>query len=514
MKQIFRTTLGLLLAVWRMNAVEPSTIHVFHHENVLGTSLELKLAATSEPAAAKAEAAALAEIDRLSNILSGYSPASEFSHWRETRHSPVRVSAELFEVLNLFDEWRGRSGGALDASAETVTKLWKRCAAQQHVPSDAEIAAAVASVKGAHWQLDAATRSATHLDDTPLMLNSFTKSYIASHACDAAMRVAGISAAVVNIGGDLVVRGDLSEAVNIADPQSDAENSEPISRLRIRDRTVATSGSYRRGVEIAGRHYSHIVDPRTGWPVDHVLSATVIAPSAADAGALATTLCVLAPAESLRLVAAVADAECLLITRDGRRIASKGWSQWEAPRVQLAAVGDVRGLLNASSVVETATGPAWNSSFELTINVELARIEGQRTKRPYVAVWIEDKDKLSVRTLALWFAKPKWLPDLKSWSHADKSRALADGTQITSSVSSATRSPGKYTLKWDGKDDKGQLVQPGKYTVFIEAAREHGTHQVMRQEMEFTGAPQKIELKGNLEISAASLDYHRKADMR
>jgi thiamine biosynthesis lipoprotein ApbE len=511
MKRFACPAIAALLTAWSLSAAEPYALHVFHHENVLGTSLELKVSAQTEAQAGAAEAAALAEIDRLAKTLSSYDAASEFSRWRKTAQSPVRVTVELFEVLNLFDEWRGRSAGALDASAEVVCKLWKHGAAQHRVPSDEEIAAAVASVKRAHWTLDAAAQTATHLDDAPLILNSFTKSYIASRACDAAMRVTGVGAAVVNIGGDLVVRGDLTEAVDIADPRSDAENGAPASRLRIRDRAVATSGGYRRGVEIAGRKYSHIVDPRNGRPVDHILSATVVAPDATDAGALATTLCVLTPVESLRLVATIAGAECLLITRDGQRVASKGWSQWETPRVQLAAVGEVRGLLAAAPAAGADSGQ-WNSSFELMVNLELAYIESQRAKRPYVAVWIEDEKQFSVRTLALWFAKPKWLPDLRSWTHSDRLRAQATGTNITHSVSSATRSPGMYTLKWDGKDDKGQFVKPGKYTVFIEAAREHGTHQVMRQEMEFTGTPQKIELKGNVEISSATLDYRRRVE--
>lgn len=511
MKRIALAAFTLLL-IARTHAAETRTTRVFHHENVLGTSLELKLAASSEMVARRAEAAALAEMDRLSKILSSYDATSEFSRWQKTSQSSVRVSPELFEVLAGFDQWRERSEGALDASAEVVCKLWKRGAEEPRVPSEDQIAAAVASVKHAHWKLDASTQSATHLDDTPLILNSFTKSYIVSRACDAALRVVGISAAVVNVGGDLVVRGDWNEEVEIANPQSDAENSEPISRLRIRDRVVATSGGYRRGVEIAGRHYSHIVDPRSGRPTDHILSATVIAPRAMDAGALATTLCVLTPAESLRLVATVAGAECLLVMRDGQHVTSKGWSKWEVPRVQFAALGDLRGLVAAQPVADASGGAAWNSSFELLVNFELARIESQRAKRPYVAVWIEDKDKLPVRTLALWFAKPKWLPDLRSWMHSDRLRAQADGTDITRSVSSATRSPGKYTLKWDGKDNKGQLVKAGQYTVFIEAAREHGTHQVMRQEIDFNGTPQKFELKANIEIAAASLDYHRKAD--
>jgi len=224
----------------------------------------------------------------------------------------------------------------------------------------------------------------------------------------------------------------------------------------------------------------------------------------------------LTPAESLRLAATVPGAECLLITKDGRRLTSKGWSQLEAPRVQVAALGELTGLLAAAPGANPAANPPagakWDASFELVVSLELAHIEGQRAKRPYVAVWIEDQDKFPVRTLALWFAKPKWLPDLKSWSHSEKLRALTEGNDLASSVSSATRSSGKYTLKWDGKDDKGQPVKPGKYTVFVEAAREHGTHQVMKQEIDFNGQPQQFPLKANIEVTAASLDYRRKAD--
>jgi hypothetical protein len=204
------------------------------------------------------------------------------------------------------------------------------------------------------------------------------------------------------------------------------------------------------------------------------------------------------------------DVQCLLITKHGRRLNSKHWKELEAPTTQPAPAGSAGALF----VTEPGAsgGPVWNSAFELIVNLELSRIEGQRAKRPYLAAWIEDEDNFPVRTLALWFAKPKWLPDLKSWSHSDRFRALTDATDIARSVSSATRSPGRYSLKWDGRDDHGQLVRPGRYTVVIEAAREHGTHQVMRQEMDFSGTPQKIELKDNVEISSASLDYRRKTD--
>src|SRR4029077_4831425 len=114
-------------------------LYVFQHENVLGTSLELKIIADSPAQSEQAESAALAEIDRESHILSSWDPRSEFSRWFRTANEPVRVSPELFEILSLFDQWRERTHGALDASAETITLVWKNAAAQKRLPTDAEL---------------------------------------------------------------------------------------------------------------------------------------------------------------------------------------------------------------------------------------------------------------------------------------------------------------------------------------------------------------------------------------
>src|SRR5215470_17548216 len=303
---------------------------VSQFENVLGTSLELKFAAASGDEAARAEAAAFAEIERLDHILSGYERESEFNRWLSAPRRPTPVSPELFEAMSLFDQWRERTNGALDPAAQVVSELWRRAAAERRMPSADELQAAVSTVARPHYRLDAAARTATRLDDAPLILNSFVKIYIANRAADAAMRAARLDGLVINIGGDLVVRGALAEDVRIADPKADAENDEPLARVSIRNRAVATSGNYRRGVEINGRWYSHIVDPRTALPVDHVISATVVAPQAADAGALATAFCVLSPEESLRLSASLTEVECLLITKNGDRLESEGWRALEA----------------------------------------------------------------------------------------------------------------------------------------------------------------------------------------
>jgi FAD:protein FMN transferase len=482
-------------------------LYVFRYENVLGTSLEIKVAASSAAQSEKAESAVLAEIDRESHILSSWDPDSEFSNWFRTQGQPVQASPELFEVLSLFDKWRGLTHGALDASAETITRVWRRAAAEKRLPTQAELDAAVASVRRVHWQLDPENRTATHTSDAPLALNSFVKSYIAGRAAEAALSASGAQGLVVNIGGDLVVRGDWTEPVNVADPKSDAENGAPIAQLSIRDRAVATSGDYRRGVEIGGRHYSHIVDPRTGLPADKIISSTVIARNPADAGALATALSVLSPEESARLISSMPGVEYLLVKKNGDRIMSGGWSSLEAaPSSRVAALQPVATYKKIAA--RPASSP-WDSKYELTVTIELSLIEGYRVHRPYVAVWIEDEHHAPVRTVALWFGKYKFLNELRAWSRDESTLPVSEDTHVMNSVSSATRPPGKYTFKWDGKNDLGNLVNAGKYTVMIEAAREHGSYQLMHQEIDFNGSPGQFQLPSGVEIASATLDYHK-----
>jgi thiamine biosynthesis lipoprotein ApbE len=459
-----------------------SRLYVAQYENVLGTSMELKIMATSPEESEKAEAAVLQEISRLSGILSGYDAHSEFSRWMATNDKPVHISAALYDVLSLFDQWRDRTSGALDASAEAVTRCWKTAAAKGRVPTDEEIKAAVAEVRQPHWVLDPATHTATHLDNAPLMLNSFTKSYIIKHAADAALATAQVDAIVVNIGGDLLVSGKHREEIQVSDPRADAENDLPLDQIRVSNRAVATSGNYRRGEMIQGKWYSHIVDPRTGQPADGILSATVVAPSATDAGALATAFNVMRPEESVKLAAGMPGVDYLILTRDGRSIKSPGW-----------------GLLETGAA-QTQRNDGNEMLISLAINVQK---EGF-AKRPYVAVWVEDENHAPVRTISIWHGSDRYLPELKSWYLKYRDRYYADKS-FSASLTSATRSAGKYTLKWDGKDDHGNLVAAGKYIVKIEAAREHGTYQLMRQEIQWDGTAQKYTLAGNVEIADATL---------
>jgi FAD:protein FMN transferase len=480
----------------RISKPKPTNhLYISHFENVLGTSMELKISASSPEDATTAESAALQEITRMAEILSGYDPNSEFSRWLKTSGQPVKVSPELFEVLNLFDKWRILSHGALDASAEVITKLWKQAASKKKLPTQQELADAVKEVQQPHWILNLTDQTAIHLDHAPLMLNSFAKSYIIKRASDAAMLSAKLNAIVINIGGDLVVTGKLDETVQISNPKADAENESPVDQLLINNKAVATSGNYRRGELIDGHWYSHIVDPRSGEPADYIISATVIAPSATDAGALATAFNVMSPSESIQLASTIPGAEYLIITKSGERIVSKGWADLQTPLVIQTNNKESGGI----------------DDFELVINLEINLQTQGFVKRPYVAVWVEDENHAAIRTISVWHGSDRYMPELKSWFLKYRGRYNSDRS-FNNSITSATRPAGKYTLKWDGKDDEGNLVKPGKYFIKIEASREHGTYQLIRQEIECDQTPKIINLTGNIEIATASLDYRKKTN--
>ena len=144
----------------------------------------------------------------------------------------------------------------------------------------------------------------------------------------------------------------------------------------------------------------------------------------------------------------------------------------------------------------------------MAINFQFNRIAGN-SHRPFAAIWVEDDKKVPVRNLALWYNKTRWLPDLRNWYKINSTKFKANQDHYAS-VTGATRNPGKYTIKWDGKNDKGDFVAQGNYTIIIESAKEHGSNEIIRQQMEFKKVAKKATQKGNVEISNVTFDFRKK----
>ena len=332
MRQLFDSRFGRTVQRWALRP-RRTRIHDFHYEHVLGTSLELRVIAERESAARRAEAAVLAEVDRLEPILSGWSATSELVGWLATHDVDAPVSPELAEVLHASAAWRKLTGGAFDPSAQAVIDRLRGDSSDGTAldPARALVGGPLAPL----WQVDRAAGTARRLTRHAVSLDSIAKGYIVSRAASLGRRVPGVADVLLNIGGDVQHFGERAAAVAVADPFAPAENAPPIAKVRIHNAALCTSGGYRRGFITNGRRVSHIVDPRTGQPAERIASASVLAPDCATADALSTAFSVMAPQESVTLADSLVNVGCLVVEHDGTVTTNAVWdARAVAPRDQ------------------------------------------------------------------------------------------------------------------------------------------------------------------------------------
>lgn len=447
------------------------------HENVLGTTLELRVEAASQQAADVAQKNVLNEIQRLSAVFSTYDSKSEIAQFLALPiGSSMPVSGELSAAFQACEQWQHISRGAFNPAAEELLQADPALASKN-------LTQIVSRINGIHWKRNSDAETVIRTSDTKVSLNAIAKGLIIDYATNVAMNTDGVSGVTVNIGGDLRVAGDSHQAVAIADPRHDTLTGAPIHTLSLGSAAIATSGFTERP--------GHIVDPRSGKLANGAVSASVMAPTAATADALATIACVLSVKETLAIVNSLSGIECLLVASNGVVLTSEGWPQDDAQ--------------GKDSKKAESTG------HDFLVEFEIGRPENSRRyRRPYVAVWVEDKDRFPVKTLSLFVMQenpgPRWYRDIRRWYSDDQMRQLVDQKDLIKTISKPTRNPGQYKVQWDGRDDSGKLLKAGKYTLLIESAREHGSYQLIRQEFEI-GKSLTKKLKGNAEIPAASFVY-------
>ncbi|UBV41881.1 FAD:protein FMN transferase [Deinococcus taeanensis] len=313
-------TLTTLLNVMRA----PHRLHSTY-EHLLGTEVEVQIVAGTRAQAEQAEHAALSEIDRLTLVLNRFDPGSELRRWQARRgDTHVPLSLDLLHVLQLADHWRVYSGGAFHPGADTLGQLWAQAARTGQRPAPQVLARQVSALRDAPWTLHRDGSATLHASG-PLSLNALAKGHIVDRAACVASRCPGVRSVLVNAGGDLRVVGPARVTVNIADPRTPRDDAPPLARVQVRRGALATSGQAHRGYQVGEHWYSHVIDPRTGQPVQAAPGVTVTAPDCATADALATILSVLEVHTGLQVLGHLPGCEALIITAGGALHASAGW---------------------------------------------------------------------------------------------------------------------------------------------------------------------------------------------
>jgi thiamine biosynthesis lipoprotein len=274
---------------------------------LMGTLLELRVYAPGRAGADRAMDRAFAEVARLEGIFSTYRPDSDVSRLnRAAAGQAVAVSAEVIELLAKSREVSAATRGAFDVTVGPLIGLWRKAAEMDALPAAEALDAARARVGMGHLTV-AGQQISRRREGVELNFGAIGKGYALDRAAEA-LRAEGIDAALLNFGGQVLVAGlppgQLYWTVEVRDPDDPWDPARRLSEVRLAAGSVATSADYARGMTVAGRLYSHILDPRTGAPVAGMRSVTVIAPTATEADALSTALYVLGPEEGRALCAA------------------------------------------------------------------------------------------------------------------------------------------------------------------------------------------------------------------
>ena len=301
----------------------------------MGTLFRIICYAPGADDAAGASNAAFERIAKLDDIMSDYHPTSELMLLcQRSGGPPVEVSEDLFNILAQSQIMAERSGGAFDVTVGPVVRLWRRARRRREMPDPLRLAQALQLVGSDKIQLDDRARMARLTSKGMLLdLGGIAKGYAADEALKV-LKQYGIERALVAAGGDIAVStpppGKRGWKIGISSLESSSQP--PRQFLLLQDAAVSTSGDAEQYVEIGGKRYSHIVDPKTGIGLMGRSRVTVIAPNGTTSDSLATAVSVLGPEKGLALIDATGGtAELILqMTEQGlRSFCSKQWKDKE-----------------------------------------------------------------------------------------------------------------------------------------------------------------------------------------
>jgi FAD:protein FMN transferase len=269
---------------------------------------------------------AMAEIARIESIASEWQSTSDLSRLNRSAGEPVKIPPELVEILTRAHAVSADTEGLFDVSFYAVGQLWS-FAADARPPSPEAIAEQLPKVDWRAIEVDAMAGTATLTrPGMKIGLGAIAKGYAVDKAA-ALLHARGFANHIVEAGGDTQVSGQKGEApwkVGVQDPEQTVGR---IGYIPASDEAVVTSGNYARFFVWEGVHYTHILDPRTGWPIPAdktPKSVTLVAKNATDADAYCTAVSVMDPERGLAFVEARPQLEAIIIGPDDRLYVSSG----------------------------------------------------------------------------------------------------------------------------------------------------------------------------------------------
>lgn len=258
---------------------------------------------------------ALSAMKDIDDKVSIYNVHSEISNVNQNAGlSEVKVSDDTFNILERAYKLSQLTDGAFDVSIGSIVSLWGFGTTKNKIPSDNEIAEKLPLINYEKIILDHTNKTVKLADKgMKVDLGAIAVGYAVDKAVNV-LKEKGVKNALVNGGGEIYAFGSPPKKsawrVGIQHPR---KPNAILGTIDLKDKAISTSGDYESYFEVNGKRYCHILNPKTGKPVENIMSVTVVADNTTDADALSTAIMVMGEKEGIRLAKRLG-VECIIVT--------------------------------------------------------------------------------------------------------------------------------------------------------------------------------------------------------
>jgi FAD:protein FMN transferase len=283
---------------------------------LMGCRFEITAVATDKTIAQQAIEEGIKEISRIEKLISEWDSNSQTSTINQQAGiAPVKVDKELFDLIFRSIKVSELTGGAFDISFASMDRIWQFDKAEHPLPDSATVKSAAAHINWRNILLNAQQQTVFLREkEMKIGFGAIGKGYSANRAKAVMDKIPGVVGGVVNASGDLLAWGQSNHkdgwSIQIADPK---DKSKALGWIRLNNLAIVTSGDYEKYFTSNGIRYAHIINPKTGYPITGIKSATIICPDAEISDALATSVCVMGVDKGLELVNKLNGVECMII---------------------------------------------------------------------------------------------------------------------------------------------------------------------------------------------------------
>ena len=262
-------------------------------------------------------------LDEINKSMSTYRKDSEISRFNALNKTGEKfyISDDFFNVMTVAQHIYELTGEAWDGTIEPIVNLWGfgNSKNKKRIPEKSEIDALLADIGFNNIEMSANHYLVKRKASISLDFASIGKGYGVDQVA-VLIRMDGIINYLVEIGGEVFAQGLRKDGkkwkIGINNPRKDSPFDQVYKAVSIRDKGFATSGDYRNYFECKGKRFSHILDPRNGYPITNgVVSVSIIADTCTFADGLATAIMVLGHKKGLELVNSLSNTECLIVVR-------------------------------------------------------------------------------------------------------------------------------------------------------------------------------------------------------